>query len=73
MNKPKTAKICGVLCILGAIIVFGWTLLDVGSGITQKMMIAPNYAEGESSNKTIALMLLLLNFSSKKNLTKTHI
>ena len=59
MNKSVIAKICGVLCILGAIIVFGWTFLDLGFGITNEMTRTSISAEGESSDRKTAFMIIL--------------
>lgn len=59
MNKSTIAKICGGLCILGAILVFGWTCLDLGFGITNEMVRTSISAEGESSDKKIPFIIIL--------------
>lgn len=58
MDKLIIAKFCGVLCILGAIIVFCLAFADVGLGITQEMLVKSISADGESSDKNTALALM---------------
>ena len=62
MNKAIIAKICGVLCILGAIIFVGWTFIDVYFVITSGL-VKEAVLEANLNKRTLGLGLALISMT----------